>query len=156
MFVAKQLVAYRLCHRLPVSAPFSPALLRQGEARSGNSCSSGQLTRELTPDSLPFLIFLTEVELIYNIVFISAVQQSGSVIRILIHAFFVLMFFPVMVYQDTVVLSSLQEGLVVYPSYMYSLHLLTTNSQSIPSLPTSSLTATNAFSLSMIPLLFCR
>ena len=49
-----------------------------------------------------------------------------------------------MVYQDTVVLSALQEGLVVYPFYMYSLHLLTTNSQSIPSLPTSSSTATNA------------
>ena len=90
MFVAKQLVAYRLCHRLPVSAPFSPALLRQGEARSGNSCSSGQLTRELTPDSLPFLIFLTEVELIYNIVFISAVQQSGSVMHIWTFFFYIL------------------------------------------------------------------
>ena len=90
MFVTKQLTAYRLCHCLLVRAPFSSALLRQGEARSGNSCSSRQLTRALTLDSLPFLIFLTEVELIYNIVFISVVQQSGSVIHIWALFFYIL------------------------------------------------------------------
>ena len=97
--------------------PFSPALLRQGGARSGNSCSSRQLTRELTPDSLPFLNFLTEVELIYNIVFISAVQQSGSVMHIWTLFFYILFHYGLLQILN-IVPWAIQKDHVVYPFHV--------------------------------------
>ena len=61
--------------------------------------------------------FLIEVSLIYNIVLISAVQQSDSVIHI--HIFF-FTFLSILVYPRTLnmVPYAIQQDLIVYPSYL--------------------------------------
>ena len=62
----------------------------RGRRAQETGCSSRQLPRELTLDSLALFNFLIEVELIYNIVFISAVQQSGSVMHMWTLFFYIL------------------------------------------------------------------
>ena len=61
---------------------------------------------------------LIGVELMYNVVLISAVQQSDSVIHI--YAFFLEIFFSILVYRRILnkVPCAIQSDLVVYPFYI--------------------------------------
>ena len=99
---------------------------------SGAECDSHYF-KKLVPvfqTTRIFKIYFMEVQLIYNVVLISAVQQSDSVTHIYI---FLFVFFSIMVYHRilSTVPCAIQQDLVVYPSYT-SLHLLIPNSQSIP------------------------
>ena len=64
-----------------------------------------------------FYMFLIEVSLIYNVMLISPVQQSVSVIHIYT---FLFIFFSVTVYHRilNIVPCALQQDLVVYPSHV--------------------------------------
>ena len=91
-----------------------------------------------------FEIYFMEVQLIYNFVLISAVQQSDSVIDLCIYMhiyvciYIYSIFFPVMAYDRILnrVPHAPQEDLI-YSIYSSS-HLLIPNSQSLPSPPSSS------------------
>ena len=93
-----------------------------------------------------FLFFLIDVQLIYNVVSISAVQQSDSGIHILRLLF---IFFSIMAYHRILnqfpVLHS--RTLFVHPIYN-SLHLLIPT-QSFPPAPLSPLTTPGLFSMSV-------
>ena len=105
--------------------------------------------------TIPFCVcdfFFIEVQLIYNIFLISAVQQSDSVI----HSF--LIFFSIMVYHRILntVLYAISRTLLFIHSIYNSLHLLTPNSYSIPPPTHTPLATTSLFSMSVILFLFCR
>ena len=99
--------------------------------------------------------FFFEVQLIYSIVPISAVQQSDSVTHI--QTFFFLTFFFITVYHGilNIVPCALQQDLVIHPSFI-SLHLLIPNSQSFPPPPASPLATTSLISMSVSLFPFCR
>ena len=95
-------------------------------------------------------IYFTEVQLIYNVVLIPAVQQIDSVIHI--YTFFFI-FFSIMVYHR--ILNIVRTLLFIHSTYN-SLHLLIPNSQSIPPPPLSPLATTSLFSMSVSLFLFHR
>ena len=99
--------------------------------------------------------FLTEVQLIYNAVPTSAVQQSDSVIHI--QTFFFLIFFSIRVYHRIIQFPVLYSRtlLFIHPIYN-SLPLLIPDSQSFPPTPSSPLATTSLFSMSVSLFLFCR
>lgn len=82
----------------------------------------------------PFPLFFKkkiEVQSMYNVVLILDVQQSDSVIHIYVYPQFST-FFPITGYYriSNVAPSAIQQFFIVY--FLYSMYLLTPNSQSIP------------------------
>ena len=98
------------------------------------------------------MFFFIEVELIYNVVSISAVQQGDSVIHrdILFFIFFSIMVYP---RRLDIVPCAIDRTLLFIHSKCNSLHLLTPNSLSIP-VHTPSLATTSLFSSSKSSLVF--
>ena len=78
-----------------------------------------QLVNQSVPTACFFLKI--EVQLIYNVVLITAIQQSDSVIHI--YTVFFKIFFSIMVYHRilNIVPCAIQQDLVVYPFYIYKL-----------------------------------
>ena len=84
-------------------------------AKHSPHCSWHCISAELC---FPFFkIYFIEVQLIYTVVLISAVQQSDSVIHM--YTFFFILF-SIMVYHRilNIVPCAVQQDLVVYPSYI--------------------------------------
>ena len=101
---------------------------------------------------LVFLIFqkmFTDVQLIYNVVLISAAQQTDSVIHthILFQILSIRVHHRILNIVSCVTVLVNRTVLLIYLKYS-SLHLLTPNSQPIPPLPSLPLGNTSLFSMS--------
>ena len=114
--------------------------------------SSGNLELVVNREYLYILkIYFIEVQLIYSVVLISAVQQSDSVIHIYIY-----ILFHYGLSQDTEFPVLYSRTLLFIPPIYNSLHLLMPHSQPFPLPPPSSLATTSLFSMSVSLLLFHR
>ena len=92
------------------------------------------------------LLKKTEVQLIYNVVPVSAAQQNYSVINIYIHIILYILFHYGLS-QDMNIVPCAIRTLLFTHSKCNSLHLPTPNSQSIALPPSSPLEITNLFSI---------
>ena len=115
-------------------APTKRGISAQIQPKLAPCCHIFQFWREA--GNLIFFLFLKknyfiEVELVYNVVLISGVQQSDSVIHI---CTFFFIFFSVMVHHRilNIVPCAISRTLLFIHSLCNSLHLLIPNSQSTP------------------------